>query len=81
MPIVTGAMAPLVEERLTKALGRKRASEVIAEAVRVFGSRSIGTPQDLFDLATMMEKNGGLVEAVARSLKVQALLRGAVEYR
>jgi hypothetical protein len=77
--VLRGAMAPLVQERLAKALGAKRATEVSAPVLEQLGGRALETPQDLLEFAEIMIKHGGLVQAVARSLKVQALLRGAVE--
>lgn len=74
-----GQLAPLVHERLVKALGQKRAAEVMRDTITRLGGRAIDTPQDMLDAADVLIKNGGLVQAVGRSLKVQALLRGAVE--
>lgn len=74
-----GALALTVHERLVKALGAKRAAEVFREALTQLGDRPIETPQDMLDFAAVLIRSGGLVQAVGRSLKVQALLRGAVE--
>ena len=77
--ITRGALAPVVHERLVKALGSVRAAEVFRDACDRFGDRPVETPQDLLDIAEVLVRLGGLVQAVGRSLKVQALLRGAVE--
>jgi hypothetical protein len=74
-----GALAPVVYERLAKALGDRRAGEVYCEAYERFGERLVDTPQDMLEFAELLIRSGGLVQAVGRSLKVQALLRGAVE--
>ncbi|MFT3768759.1 MAG: hypothetical protein QM820_25210 [Minicystis sp.] len=74
-----GPMAPMVHERLVKALGVKRAGEVMQEALDRFEGRSVNTSQDMYDFAEILMKSGGLVQAVGRTIKVQALLRGAVE--
>ncbi len=74
-----GALALPIHERLVKALGPRRASEVFREALTFFGDRPVETPQDMYDFATILIRAGGLVQAVGRTLKVQALLRGAVE--
>jgi hypothetical protein len=75
-----GQLMPLVHERLTKALGRVRASEVLHQALGAFGDRPLDTPQDLMKLADLLIQNSGLVQVVGRSLKVQAILRGATEH-
>lgn len=75
-------MAPmirLVHERLTKALGAARATQITKDAIAALGERRFDDPQDLLDLAEHIIKMGGLVQMVGRALKVQALLRGAVE--
>jgi hypothetical protein len=79
MFVARGALAPTVYERLVKALGPRRAGEVFHEARSQFGDRFIETPQDMLDFSMILLRAGGLVQAVGRSLKVQALLRGAVE--
>ncbi len=74
-----GLYSYTVLERLVKALGEKRAAEVFRDAFDRFGEGNVETPQDMFDFAQLLMKSGGLVQAVGRSLKVQALLLGAVE--
>ncbi len=74
-----GALAMTVHERLVKALGDRRAGEVFRATSDAFGGRLIDTPQDMLDFAEALIRAGGLVQAVGRSLKVQALLRGGVE--
>jgi len=74
-----GQLAPLVHERLVKALGMKRAAEVMGAALALLGGRTLDTPQDMLDVAESLIRSGGLVQAVGRSIKVMALLRGAVE--
>ena len=74
-----GQLAPQVHQRLAKALGPKRAAEAMAHGFARLGGRPIDTPQDMLDFAEALVKSVGLVQAVGRSLKVQALLRGAIE--
>jgi hypothetical protein len=74
-----GALAPIIHERLVKAMGARRAAEVFREGHARFGERNIETPQDMLEFASLLIESGGLVQAVGRSLKVQALLRGAIE--
>ena len=77
--VARGALAPVVHDRLVKAMGDQRASEVFGEACARFGDRLVDTPQDMLDFSEVLIRLGGLIQAVGRSLKVQALLRGAVE--
>jgi hypothetical protein len=77
--IARGAQMATVHERMVKALGPRRAGEILRETLDRFGERMLETPQDMLDFAELLIKSGGLVQAVGRSLKVQALLRGAVE--
>jgi hypothetical protein len=76
--IAHGGLMPLVYERVTNALGPKRAGEVLREALRQTSDRPVDTPDDMLAFAEAMLAQGGLIEAIGRSLKVQALLRGAV---
>jgi hypothetical protein len=68
-----------VIERLSKALGPVRAVEVLSDALVVMERNEIETPQDLLELSEYLIRQGGLAQAVGRSFKVKALLRGAVE--
>jgi hypothetical protein len=74
-----GTIAPLVLERLTKALGPARAAEVMNERLSSWRPRPLDTAQDLLEFSNHLMRCGGLIQAVGRSLKVQALLRGATE--
>jgi hypothetical protein len=74
-----GALSSMIHERLVKAMGDRRAGEVFRETFDRFGDNDIETPQDLLDFSELLIRSGGLIQAVGRSLKVQALLRGAME--
>jgi hypothetical protein len=77
--VARGALAPMVHDRLINALGPQRAADVLHDAYLRFGNRLIETPQDMLEFAGILVQLGGLIQAVGRSLKVQALLRGAVD--
>ena len=80
MPVAhRGEMAPMVYERMTKALGPKRANEVMREALTQLDDRRIDGPDDVLAFAEQLIGGTGLVQAVGRALKVQALLHGAAE--
>ena len=74
-----GSVVPVILERLTKALGATRASEVMNERLTQWQPRALDTAQDLLEFSNHIMRCGGLIQAVGRSLKVQALLRGATE--
>jgi hypothetical protein len=74
-----GEMAPMVYERMTKALGPKRASEVMREVLAQLDDRRIDGPDDVLAFAEQLIGGTGLLQVVGRSLKVQALLHGAAE--
>ena len=74
-----GTIVPFILERLTKALGPTRASEVMNERLSQWRPRPLDTAQDLLEFSNHIMRCGGLIQAVGRSLKVQALLRGATE--
>ena len=74
-----GMVVPFVLDRLTKALGAARAAEVMNERLTQWRPRTLDTAQDLLEFSSHIMRCGGLVQAVGRSLKVRALLRGATE--
>ncbi|MCA9630023.1 MAG: hypothetical protein KC766_20270 [Myxococcales bacterium] len=66
-------------EKLIRALGAEEGRKVLAEALRRSGLSGVDTPGDLLKVAEHLMRRGGLMEAVARSLKIQAILAGASE--
>lgn len=76
-----GALVPFVYERLRKALGTAKGAEVMRQVLTSFASRPVETPQDLLEFAERLLRLGRLTQPVGRSLKVDAILRGATEQR
>ena len=76
-----GALVPFVYERLRKALGNAKGAEVMRQVLLSFASRPVETAQDLLDFAERLIRLGKLTQPVGRSLKVDAILRGATEHR
>jgi hypothetical protein len=74
-----GALVPFVYERLRKALGTSKGAEVMRQVLTSFANRPVETPQDLLEFAERLLRLGRLTQAVGRSLKVDAILRGATE--
>ena len=63
--------------KLVKMLGREGADQVAAEVFNELGLRDIGSPTDRLRFGEALCRRGGLLEAIGRSIKVQALLQGA----
>lgn len=66
-------------EKLSRAVGAEEARRILTEALRRSGLSGVDSPGDLLKLADQLMRRGGLLEAVARSLKIQAILAGASE--
>ncbi|MCA9645007.1 MAG: hypothetical protein H6718_21385 [Polyangiaceae bacterium] len=66
-------------EKLMRALGAEEGRRILNEALRRSGLSSVDTAGDLLKVADQLMRRGGLLEAVARSLKIQAILAGASE--
>lgn len=65
--------------RLCKALGREQGMHHAQSTLHRMGLQELSTPQDLLIFANHLCVQGGAIEAVARSLKITAILRGAVD--
>jgi hypothetical protein len=65
------------KQQLTRVLGSDRAQQIVANAYKVSGLKSVGTAADLLLFADALVAEGGFIEVVGRGLKVEALLRGA----
>ena len=76
---VVNAITENAFTRLTKALGRERGVRCGEQALAALGLRELRGPQDLLNFANELIRQGGVVEAVGRALKVSAILRGAID--
>ena len=65
--------------RLRRALGPQKGEALAEKVFHQMGVQQIVTPQDLCDFSNHLIVQGGVAEAVGRSLKVMALLRSAVD--
>lgn len=77
-----GSMGSLTETtfgRLDAALGARVGRPLGEQVMRQLGLRAISSAQDLCDFANGLMQHRGAAEFVGRSLKVTALLRGAVD--
>ena len=70
---------PQAVQKLINVLGAERARKVIAETMARAGLRSLETPDERYRFATELMTQGGVLEAVGRAMKIQAILHGAKE--
>lgn len=78
----TSPLDPFTEmalSRLSKALGPRKAEAILLSILASMQIPSLATAQNLCDFANYLVGYGGVCEAVARSLKVVALLRSATD--
>jgi hypothetical protein len=64
-------------QQLTRVLGSDRAQQIVTNAYKVSGLKSVTTAAELLVFADALVAEGGFIEVVGRGLKVEALLRGA----
>jgi hypothetical protein len=72
-------MNDLVLQKLSNVMGREAAPTFIAETCRSLGLKDLDAPEARLLFAGALIEKGGLLEAVGRAIKVQALLHGAKE--
>jgi hypothetical protein len=66
-------------QKLSHVMGADRGRAVFVQILGRLERGDIFSPQDLLDFANALIGDGGLHRAVGRTLKVTAVLRGAVE--
>lgn len=66
-------------QKLVNVLGSERANRTIADTMRRAGLRSLDTPDERYRFACELMTQGGILEAVGRAMKIQAILHGAKE--
>jgi hypothetical protein len=66
-----------VVSQLEKTLGEETANALVVACMKAAGVESFETPQDVLRFAEALAKQGGFIEVFARSLKANALNRGA----
>tara|TARA_B100001750_G_scaffold221535_1_gene210186 strand:- start:2642 stop:2866 length:225 start_codon:yes stop_codon:yes gene_type:complete len=66
-----------VKGRLVKVFGAERGGKVFEEVLGKLGLAELADPDDEMRFADELIGGGGLMEAIGRSLRVRALLRGA----
>src|SRR5262249_28865020 len=65
--------------KLANIMGPQRAKIIIAETMREIGLLELRTPDDRARFGSALVARGGVLEAVGRAIKIQAILHGAKE--
>jgi hypothetical protein len=79
---VTAPVSPVVSPavaKLLRMLGPERGNAVVQETMKQLGLEAVKTPNECLRFGEALIKRGGLLEALGRSIKIQALLNGANE--
>jgi hypothetical protein len=71
--------ASLVLDKLRNVLGEAKANASYEEVLREAGLAGLETPQDRLRFGNVLILRGGLLEAIGRAIKIQAILHGARE--
>ena len=64
-------------QKLVNVLGPAQAEVVITETMRRLGLTELRSPDDRFRFGAALIKKGGVLEAIGRAIKIQAILTGA----
>jgi hypothetical protein len=65
--------------KLVRIYGAKRTEELVREVLRELGIDAIRSADDRMRFGRALIKKGGLLEAIGRAIRVQAILHGARE--
>jgi hypothetical protein len=65
------------EMKLVRVLGEQRARALLAQLLPQLGLTDIESADARYLLSTALIKEGGVLEAVGRSIRIQSLLQGA----
>jgi hypothetical protein len=66
-------------KKLVNMMGAEKANVVAADILRRIGRETLETPDDRYAFAVELMKHGGMLEAIGRAIKIQAILMGAQE--
>ena len=65
--------------KLVRLYGVERTEALVRETMREVGIQAIHSADDRMRFGTALIKRGGLLEAVGRAIRIQAILHGASE--
>ncbi len=66
-------------QKLVHVIGRPRAEQLIADTLREIGLCDLGAPERRLLFGHALTRHGGVIEAIGRAIKIQAILEGASE--
>lgn len=76
MAVATPPLAPALQ-KLVNVFGQQRADAIIAEVKAKAGIVTLESPDDRYRFAIELMERGGVLEAIGRAIKIQAILHGA----
>jgi hypothetical protein len=65
--------------KLVNMMGASKASTLAADILQRIGRTELATADDRYLFAVELMKRGGMLEAIGRAIKIQAILMGARE--
>lgn len=68
-----------VTKKLTNVMGPVEGLRLVQSVCREVGITSLTNPQERMQFGCALIQRGGLLEAIGRSIKIQAILHGASE--
>jgi hypothetical protein len=66
-------------QKLVNVLGAERARKLSGEILRQIGVTDLRSPNDRLRFGDALIARGGVLESIGRSIKIQAILHGAIE--
>lgn len=65
--------------KLVRLYGPERTEALVRDTMREIGIRTISSADDRLRFGSALIKKGGLLEAIGRAIRIQAILHGARE--
>lgn len=66
--------------KLVRLYGHERTEALVRDTMREIGLLALATPDDRLKFGSALIKQGGLLAAVGRAIRIQAILHGAREH-
>lgn len=75
--MTTDSPASAVQKKMVNLFGAEKGQAMLATLLKELGLSGLDAPQDRLRLGNALIARGGVLEAVGRAIKIQALLHGA----